>query len=205
MARRSRGPGGGLKKRVRTTFRKIDPTTYLVMRNRSIKLIPANWREYLATVVFTWCDNPPRHFTAGGAPQRKIPRPGVHIAFGSLPTGMIEFTLDRDSSTAYWQHRAIDWALSLCDVKGWPVPKAKSRIGKSGECFVNTGLYLSDRHTFSPSRLEGVEGIDSHHLEQYLARRGNAELLGIKTVCGEPCPCRSNLPKLWQLGWEMHY
>ena len=205
MARMSRGPGGGTKKRLRTTFRKVDQTTYQVMRNRSTKLIPANWRELLAQAVLAHCDTPPKHFKSGGLSPAKISRPGVHIALGSLPTGMIEFTLDRDGFTSRWQHRAIDWALRLSDVNTWPVPKPAFRIGAGGECFVNTHLSAQERHSFNASRLQGIEGIDWQHLEQYTARYKKGRYLGVKTTCGEPCSCRRTLPVLWQLGWEMHY
>ena len=208
----NRGPGGGPKRRIRTMYRAIG-NTILIMRNRSIKPLPANWRELLVDTVASVCEQPPRHFYHSSTPpgSRHIKRPHVTIALGSLPTTPIMFTLDLQPEIARLQKRAIDWALSRCDVNDWPVPKAISRTGPGGERFINTGLYLKDqfvgdnRHTFNPFRLEGVPDINWRHLEQYTARKGKAEFLGIKTTCGKPCSCRRTLSDLWPLGWEMHY
>lgn len=187
--------------------------TLLVMRNRSSKPLPANWRELLVDSVQAVCEHPPRHFGIPGIPHgsRHILLPYASIAYGSLPTAPVIFTLDLERSTAQQQKRAIDWALSRCDVNTWPVPKSHSHTGKGGERFVNTGLLLKDRlvgdnrHVFEPFRLEGIPDINWRHLEQYTARKGKAEYLGVKTTCGELCPCRRVLPDVWPLGWEMHY
>jgi hypothetical protein len=211
MPRSNTGGGAGQKRRIRTQRRSIDATTCIVGRNRSKKPAPANWRELLVEAVVAFCDKPSdRYIKNHDITGRAIPRPGVHIALGSLPTGMIEFTLD---SRGYARHQlnAIEQALRHCDVTNWPVPKPSARVGKGKECFVNTGLLLSDNllgnneHLFNPFRLKNVPEINWMHLEAYTAKRGQAEYLGIKTTCGEPCPCRRTLPDLWPLGWEMQY
>lgn len=213
MSGLSRGPGGGPKRRIRTRLQSVDSTTCLVLRNRSVKPIPANWRELLSSTIETVCAGPPRHFYSPGAytPGRMIARPVVTIAQRSLPTGLIEFTLDRQPSVARLQKRVIDWSLALCDTRTWPVPKTTFHTGNGGEMFVMTGLLLNDslmgphRHSFNAFRLVDVPGITWQHLEQYTVRRGKARYLGIKTVCKQSCVCRKNLPSMWQFGWEMHY
>lgn len=212
MSKLNRGPGGGPKRRIRTMYRAVGDTV-LIMRNRSKKPIPANWRELLVDTLVVVCERPPGHFFGSLTPpeQRRIRQPHATIPFGSLPTGFVTFTLSPNPEISRQQKRAIDWALSRCDVNAWPVTKAKSHRGKGGECFVNTGLYLRDRlvgdnrHVFNAFRLDGIPGINWRHLEQYTARKGKAEYLGVKTTCGEPCSCRTSLPELWPLGWEMHY
>lgn len=211
MSGMNRGQGSGPKRRIRTQRRSIDSTTCLIMRNRSKKAIPANWRELLINMVNTICDQPPKHFFNHLTGEKSIPYPFAHIAFGSLPTGMVEFTLDRNRGIARQQLQAIEHSLSYLDVKYWPIPKPKTRVGAGKECFINTGLHLNDtlfginKHWFNPSRLQDVPGINWMHLEQYVAKRSKAEFLGIKTTCGEPCSCRRTLPDLWHYGWEMHY
>lgn len=212
MSKLNRGPGGGPKRRIRTMYRAVG-NTVIIMRNRSKKPIPANWRELLADSVIAVCNQPPGHFYHATTPPhlRRILQPRSTIPFGSLPTGIVTFTLSPKTDISRMQKRAIDWALSRCDVNAWPVPKPKAHLGKGGECFVNTGLLLKDRlvgdnrHSFNAYRLDGVPDINWRHLEQYTARKGRAEYLGVKTTCGEPCPCRRTLPELWPLGWEMHY
>ncbi|MEO7746969.1 MAG: hypothetical protein ABIS24_00820 [Candidatus Saccharimonadales bacterium] len=208
----NRRPGGGPKRRIRTMYRVIG-NTMLVTRNRSIKQLPANWRELLVDAVVATCEHPPKHFYHFSAPPdvRHIKQPYAMIAPGSLPAAPVLFTLDLQPEVARLQRRALDWSLSRCDVNAWPVPKPKEHKGKGGELFINTGLYLHDRlvgdnrHAFNPFRLEGVPGINWRHLEQYTAHKGKAEFLGVKTTCGEPCSCRRTLAELWPLGWEMHY
>lgn len=213
MSRINRGPGGGPKRRIRTRLASIDSTTVMVGRNRSKKPIPANWRELLIQRINQVCDRPPRHFYPSGTPVPvpAIPRPQSYVPQGSLPTSAVVFVLDGRDGGANYQKRAIDWSLAQADVHEWPVPKPSSHIGTGGECFVNTGLYLrdalvgDDRHTFNPIRMKGVEGINWRHVAPYIARKGKAQLLGVKTKCGEPCGCRRTLPEVWPLGWEMHH
>lgn len=210
MSRINRGPGGGPKRRIRTRYTTAG-NVLVVMRNRSIKPLPANWRELLIESVAATCELPPKHFYPHAlSSPRHILTPRAEIPFGSLPTAMVLFTIDLNKQIAYLQKRAIDWSLSRCDVNTWPVPKPTSRIS-GGERFVNTGLLLVDRlvgdrrHSFNPHRLENVPGINWRHLEQYEARKGRARYLGIRTTCGNPCECRRTLPDLWPLGWEMYY
>lgn len=213
MPRLNRGPGGGPKRRIRTRLQSVDKTTCLILRNRSKKPIPANWRELLAETVAAVCARPPKHFFGRHAlpGERAIVRPDWFIAPDSLPTGIISFTLSRDPAVAALQKRALDWSLSRADVNAWPVPVMKTWTGKDGERFINTGLLLRDRlvgdnrHRFDPYRLRDLPDIDWRHLEQYTARKGLAEYLGVRTRCGGPCGCRRLLPELWPLGWEMHY
>ena len=213
MPRIGQGPGGGPKRRIRTRLQSVDSTTCLILRNRSKKALPANWRELLVETVMAVCATPPKHFfgTHASLLGRRIPRPDAFVAPDSLPSGVVVFTLSRSSGAARLQKRALDWALSRCDVNHWPVPKPTNWNGRGGERFVNTGLLLQDRlvgdnrHRFNPYRLKGVSDIDWRHLEQYTARKGKAEYLGVRTRCGGPCPCRRLLPDLWALGWEMHY
>lgn len=213
MSRMSRGPGGGPKRRIRTRMISIDNTTIMVGRNRSKKPMPANWRELLVEMVRLVSSQPPRRFFPPGTytVATAIPHPSSHIPRGSLPTSMILFVLDGHGGDSRLQKRVIDWSLARCDVHIWPVPKPSSHNGAGGERFVNTSLYLRDtlvgdiRHSFNPIRLKGVEGVDWRHVTSYIARKGKAEFLGVKTTCGEPCECRRNLPEVWSLGWEMHY
>lgn len=212
MSGMSRGQGSGPKRRNRTIRRTIDATTCIVGRNRSKKPIPANWRELLVEAVYVFCDKPSKRYIKNHSFEgRSIQRPVVHIAQGSMPTGMIEFLLDPRPGFARHQVNAIEQAIRYCDVTYWPVPKATSRIGKGKECFINTGLLLKDnflgsnQHRFNPYRLKDVPNINWMHLEAYVAKRGKAEYLGIRTICGETCACRRTLPDLWPLGWEMNY
>jgi len=210
MPRGTRGPGGGPKRRIRTRLMTIDTRSVIILRNRSKKPIPANWRELLVQVVDKVCLQPPRHFFGPGLEPRPIERPLATITNGSLPTGSVLFTLNQREDRTRLQKRVIDWALSRCDVNLWPVPKPTSHVGKGGERFVNSGLLLRDtlvgdnRHSFNPFRLQDVSGVNWRHVVQYTARKGRAEYLGIKTTCGGPCECRRTLPELWPLGWEMH-
>jgi hypothetical protein len=112
------------------------------------------------------------------------------------------------------QWRAINFALTMCDVKTWPVPVVKSHVGKGKEVYVSTDLPLRDRlhsnaasdrrHSIDLRGYESIEGIEIDHIVSYASKR---RFLGVRTVCGnsKSCRCRELLPKYWHLGWVMTY
>jgi hypothetical protein len=187
----------------------------IVRRNRSIKPLPANWRELLEAAVTSTCKSPPKNFGStviNGVRTIELPR--AEIPPGSSPDLMV-FVLNEDAARAALQRRAIDLTLTHCDVKTWPVPKITSQRTKNGELYITTSLPLHDRlsrvlfseafHSFDRMRIGTRYDIRWNHLEQYTAHVGKGKYLGIKTVCLGACGCQSTLPKYWGLGWEMHY
>lgn len=209
-----RAPGGGPRRRIRTTVESVGASMKIVRRNRSIKPIPVNWRIQFKKYLRGLHDNvPPQLRSRYKINQATVPAPEITIPAGSRSDSGLIVVLSRFPELRRQQAALLEFALRTSDVLTWPVPTARISRGPGRTTRVATNLpTITDspfvgtiRHSFDPMHLADV-GINPAHIVEYDIRRGKAHYIGIRTSCDRStCGCGAKLEGSWSRAWVMTY